>query len=153
MKFRRKKSWQGPGRCGLRLGVLAGLLAPLLARAGEIPRDQWIDQFSTAWPTLVCSAEDGFFRACFAVSAQRCEKVALSAVRVCMEKNIDEIPAVIASREASAKLGKTIGTCAGRNLSIALSAESTPTASCEKALKDLQQKMDQQKSSPGKDAL
>lgn len=137
----------------MRLSTLALLVASGLAHAGSVPREKWIDQFSTAWPTLACSAEDGFFRACFSTSAERCEKVALSSVRVCLEKSKDDIPAQITSRDMSASLGKAVGTCAGANRAVALARERTRNAKCDAALRDLQQKMDAAKPNPGKDSL
>jgi hypothetical protein len=137
----------------VRLGLLGLVLASTGAAGGEIPREKWMDFFSTAWPTLVCSAEDGFFRTCFSSSAERCEKVALSSVRVCLERSKDDIPPAISSIEMSTRWGKIVGSCAGRNLAIALLPEATPTPKCKEQLDLLKQNGREDKSDSGKNAL
>lgn len=91
--------------------------AKIFAEEGH-PKKAWIDAVSTALPTLFCE-EKQFFRQCFKVSQEECEKGAASATRVCLNKYEKEMPEKF-TRELGKKWGEKVGSCAGSTYEIAL---------------------------------
>lgn len=80
--------------------------------ATEVSKDDWIAGMNNVLPTVFCKSEQ-YFRQCFSVTAEECEEVAVSATRVCLNNNKDEIPDVLVQPEDGTHWGTVIGACAG----------------------------------------
>lgn len=78
----------------------------------EVDKEIWIDHMTTALPTLFCNPSQ-YFRQCFNVSAEQCEEVAVSAARICLDKNRSQIPNTLVQPEDGNHWGTIIGRCAG----------------------------------------
>ena len=112
-----------------RIGLAAILSACSVAQAATVDKKTWMDGMATAVPTLFCAPKQ-YFRQCFKVTAAECEETSASAVRVCLNKNKDQIPDVLNQPQDGQRLGNTIGTCAGTAYEIALSKKRVSDPRC-----------------------
>jgi hypothetical protein len=99
------------------------------ALSEEMTRTRWMDLFSTAMPTWACS-EGRYFRECFTVTAEQCEKTASSATRICLEKEKGNLPDIFRTKEESANWGRTVGECTGTTKELALMSKRISNAKC-----------------------
>lgn len=97
--------------------------------AVEVPKSDWIAGMSTALPVAFCRSEQ-FFRQCFRVSSQKCEEVASSATRVCLNRYASQMPNVLRQPQDGEKWGAIIGSCAGEAYQAALTKEFKDTTLC-----------------------
>jgi hypothetical protein len=74
---------------------------------------------TTTLPVVFCNA-NSYFRQCFAVTIQECEKTSASATRVCLNKNKNKMPNILHQPEDGTYWGKIIGKCAGEAYEISL---------------------------------
>ena len=112
-----------------RIGLAAILSACAVAQAATVDKKTWMDGMATAVPTLFCAPKQ-YFRQCFKVSAAECEDTSASAVRVCLNKNKDQIPDVLNQPEDGQRLGNIIGRCAGVTYEIALMKKRSSDPKC-----------------------
>jgi len=105
--------------CLLASGALLGLALPVSAHAVQVKKAAWIDAMSTALPTALCNPRQ-YFRQCFHVTARECERAAMSATRICLDKNSDRIPAVLNQPDDGRRWGATVGSCAGQAYELSL---------------------------------
>lgn len=88
------------------------------ANAEEVSKEDWMNAMSTALPTAFCQSHQ-YFRQCFEVTQVECEKTALSATRICLEKYKDKIPSVLNQPDDGTYWGQIIGKCVGEAYEVA----------------------------------
>ncbi len=86
---------------------------------GPVTKEKWSEGMRTLLPVLLCE-ESSFFRECFDVTAEKCEEVALSTTRVCLEDIKEELPPIFESRAVGEEWGSKVGICAGTAYEVAL---------------------------------
>ncbi|MFV0478384.1 MAG: hypothetical protein ACK5ME_11185 [Parahaliea sp.] len=110
--------------------LMAGLLlTSTLVQAQEVPKDQWVSAMKDILPTAFCNA-DAYFRQCFKVDAVKCEEVAVSATRNCLDKYDSQIPASLSQPQDGTRWGTAVGQCAGEAYEVTLMDKRTSTAKC-----------------------
>lgn len=115
--------------CLLVGGALVGLAVPVSAHAVQVEKAAWIDAMSTALPTALCNPVQ-YFRQCFRVTARECERAAMSATRICLDKNRSRIPAVLNQPDDGRRWGATVGSCAGQAYEISLHKKRINSRKC-----------------------
>jgi len=98
---------------------IAIIMLPLSAQAQQVSKKDWMNAMSTALPTAFCNSHQ-YFRQCFKVSAEECEETAISATRVCLNKNEKAIPNTLSQPKDGSHWGRVVGSCAGEAYEIAL---------------------------------
>ncbi len=105
------------------LSCLTLILAlPLSAQTKTISKSEWIKGMTTALPAEFCRSEQ-YFRQCYRVSAQKCEEVAASVTRICLDKYAKSMPASLRQPQDGQKWGATVGSCAGKTYGVVLKQE------------------------------
>ena len=99
------------------------------AQAQGITKSAWIEGMSTNLPAIFCQPNQ-YFRQCYRVSAQKCEEVAASTTRICLNKFSSQMPAIFNQRQQTENWGGTIGKCAGEAYATVLRKEFIDTAKC-----------------------
>ena len=61
-----------------------------------------------------------YFRKCFSVPQRECENVALSATRICLKENTEEMPSSLKQPKEGTHWGQIIGVCAGETYELTL---------------------------------
>lgn len=84
-----------------------------------VTKEKWSEGMRTLLPVLLCE-ESSFFRECFDVTAEKCEEVALSTTRVCLENIKEELPSIFESQAVGEKWRREVGVCAGTAYELAL---------------------------------
>lgn len=115
---------------GQSLLLILAFTFPTCIVAAEMPRSQWSELMSTTLPTMFCS-EGSYFRECFSITAEQCEKTAASATRVCLEKSNDALPISFKTKDESVHWGNTIGTCAGGTFELVLTKKKILSDKCK----------------------
>jgi hypothetical protein len=111
---------------------VGALLATAAAPSNTISRGEWMKGMKTALPTAFC--KDGmYFRECFQVTQEVCEKTALSATRVCLESMKDDIPEALKQPEDGQLWGTKVGACAGNGYEATLVAKRIKSDKCNDA--------------------
>ena len=82
--------------------------------ATEVAKDYWVGAMKTALPATFCKA-DQFFRQCFDVTVDECEKTVTLATRLCLHKYINQIPDTLIQPKDGAKWANIIGQCVGES--------------------------------------
>ncbi len=98
-------------------------------KAQTIAKTEWIDGMQTIMPTVVCQSETPF-RRCFEVTAERCEEVMASAMRVCLNRHNSDIPARLQQPEDGQYWGSIVGECAGESYAVVLERDYINSAAC-----------------------
>lgn len=112
--------------------VIVFLIALLLAGpvvASEVERGIWQERMVQELPKAFC-ADGTYFRECFRVSEDHCERVARASVRECLQEHADDIPERLRMPEQGRELGGLIGRCAGRVHEEVLADERRLTRTC-----------------------
>ncbi len=113
--------------------VVLALALALSARANTVvSRDDWVAAMRTGLPVALCKS-GSYFRACFEVSAEQCEQIALSATRTCLADLSPKIPETLVQPVDGTKWGKKVGACAGNAYEAALAEKHLGTAVCRDA--------------------
>lgn len=107
------------------------LSIPTVSQAIEVSQADWIKGMTTALPAMMCK-EKSYFRNCYAVTAQECEKTALSATHICLEKNKDKMPTVFNQPEDGTNWGFIVGGCAGKNYDATFKSKKVNSDQCQK---------------------
>ena len=94
-----------------------------------VDRDVWVAQFSVALPVALCR-DNFYFRACFTVSAEECERTAASATRVCLAKFKKQLPEKFHQPDEGTEWGSKIGNCVGTAYEVALPSHHISNAKC-----------------------
>lgn len=89
------------------------LLLPDTLFAQQVPRDAWIEEMKTLIPGVFCSNGDTYFRQCFDAPAEKCEEVASSAARLCLQRFESQIPDLLNQPRDGTLWGQRIGSCSG----------------------------------------
>ena len=111
--------------------VLLGVIATI-ASAVQVSKQEWIKGMATALPAAFC--RDGqYFRECFSVSQEECEKIAMSATRVCLEQHKEEIPEQLNQPKDGTHWGTVVGKCVGNTYETVLVKEKINTEKCNTA--------------------
>lgn len=92
--------------------IIFSTLIPISASATTVTKDNWVASMVTAVPAYFCQ-ENQYFRQCFNITQIECEKVALSATRVCLDNLNDKIPNVLNQPKDGSKWGAEVGECTG----------------------------------------
>lgn len=87
-------------------------IVSLPADATEVKKTDWVQQMTTVLPVLLCQT-DQYFRQCFNVNSEVCERTMSSAARVCLRKYEDDIPDALMQPEDGTRWGKIVGKCVG----------------------------------------
>lgn len=99
------------------------------AFATEISKKDWLNSMSTVLPTYLCQ-ESQYFRQCFDITQKECEKVALSATRICLEKEKSNIPVILNQPKDGEYWGTIIGACVGESYEITLIKKKKDNPKC-----------------------
>ncbi len=99
------------------------------AHAVEVTKKSWLESMETMVPTHFCQSQQ-YFRQCFDVSAEKCEEVAASATRVCLEKLESRIPTTLNQPQDGTRWGTQVGICAGQNYEGVLIESRISNAKC-----------------------
>lgn len=102
---------------------------PLSVQSAEVSKTDWVNSMTIALPTVFCNSSQ-YFRQCFSVSAQECEETAASSTRVCLNKNINNIPNVLVQPKDGMHWGAIIGKCAGEAYELALAKKRINNSKC-----------------------
>ena len=94
-----------------------------------VDRDVWIAQFEMALPVALCR-DNFYFRACFTVTPDECERTAASATRVCMAKFKKQLPEKFHQPDEGTEWGSKIGNCVGTAYEVALPSHRISNAKC-----------------------
>jgi hypothetical protein len=94
-----------------------------------VDRDLWVSSFATALPVALCR-DNFYFRACFTVTAEECERTAASATRVCLAKFKKQLPEKFHQPDEGREWGAKIGTCAGTAYETAIPSHRISNAKC-----------------------
>jgi hypothetical protein len=94
-----------------------------------VDRDVWVAQFSVALPVALCR-DNFYFRACFTVTAEECERTAESATRVCLAKFKKQLPEKFHQPDEGTEWGSKIGNCVGTAFEVALPSHKISNAKC-----------------------
>lgn len=97
-----------------------------------VDRDVWIAQFSTALPVALCR-DGSYFRSCFTVTAEECERTAASATRVCLAKVKKQLPEKFHQPDEGTEWGSKIGNCVGTAYEVSLPSHRISNAKCNDA--------------------
>ena len=97
-----------------------------------VDRDVWIAQFSMALPVALCR-DNFYFRACFTVTPEECERTAASATRVCLAKFKKQLPEKFHQPDEGTEWGSKIGNCVGTAYEVALPSHRISNAKCNDA--------------------
>jgi hypothetical protein len=97
-----------------------------------VDRDVWIANFSTALPVALCR-DGSYFRSCFTVSADECERTAASATRVCLAKVKKQLPEKFHQPDEGTEWGSKIGNCVGTAYEVSLPSHRISNAKCNDA--------------------
>ncbi|MBF0472295.1 MAG: hypothetical protein HQK91_10950 [Nitrospirae bacterium] len=100
------------------------------AKAVDVQKDNWVEAISTAFPVIFCQ-DDQYFRQCFNVTQSECEKVVLSATKVCSEKNIDKIPNILHQPDDGRYWGSYIGKCVASTFDLVYNNKFTNSSKCQ----------------------
>lgn len=95
--------------------ILANGLLIQLAYADGVSRQDWSDMMATILPPAFCR-DGSYFRQCFHLERENCEKAALSATKACLTRLEELIPATVTSKEQSVQAGRLVGQCAGASV-------------------------------------
>ena len=106
--------------------------APLSHTTSIVDRDVWIAQFSVALPVALCR-DNFYFRSCFTVTAEECERTVASATRVCLAKFKKQLPEKFHQPDEGTEWGSKIGNCVGTAYEIALPSHRISNAKCNDA--------------------
>jgi hypothetical protein len=98
------------------------------ARAQEAAKADWMAGMKTVLPTAFC-AEGMYFRSCFRIDAQECERVAASATRICLDDLSSKIPATL-KQSSGTEWGTKVGSCAGQAFEVALAKKKVKSPKC-----------------------
>ncbi len=109
--------------------LLLSLLVGLPLNAQTIAKSEWLEGMQTIMPTFVCASETPF-RRCFEVSAERCEAVIASAMRVCLDRYSRDIPDRLQQPEDGQYWGSLVGECAGESYAVVLEDTFISSAAC-----------------------
>jgi hypothetical protein len=94
-----------------------------------VERDVWIAQFEMALPVALCR-DNFYFRACFTVTPEECERTAASATRVCIAKFKKQLPAKFHQPDEGTEWGSKIGNCVGTAYEVSLPSHRISNAKC-----------------------
>ncbi|HEY2369798.1 MAG TPA: hypothetical protein VGH87_25540 [Polyangiaceae bacterium] len=94
-----------------------------------VDRDVWIAQFEMALPVALCR-DNFYFRSCFTVTADECERTAASATRVCLAKFKKQLPEKFHQPDEGTEWGSKIGNCVGTAYEVALPSHRISNAKC-----------------------
>ena len=97
-----------------------------------VDRDVWIAQFSVALPVALCR-DNFYFRSCFTVTAEECERTAASATRICLAKFKKQLPEKFHQPDEGTEWGSKIGNCVGTAYEVALPSHRISNAKCNDA--------------------
>jgi hypothetical protein len=97
-----------------------------------VDRDVWIAQFEMALPVALCR-DNFYFRACFTVTPEECERTAASATRVCVAKFKKQLPEKFHQPDEGTEWGSKIGNCVGTAYEVALPSHRISNAKCNDA--------------------
>ncbi len=97
-----------------------------------VDRDVWIAQFEIALPVALCR-DNFYFRSCFTVTAEECERTAASATRVCIAKVKKQLPEKFHQPDEGTAWGSKIGNCVGTAYEVALPSHRISNAKCNDA--------------------
>ena len=111
------------------LAIIILILCPALSFSEPISKEQWSEALHTVLPTMFCQPAQ-YFRQCFHVSQQECEQTSLSATRVCIEKNKNNIPEILNQPRDGSHWGTVIGTCAGTAYELTLNSKRINSEKC-----------------------
>lgn len=105
------------------------LAAVNASNATEVSKEYWMDAMKTALPATFCKSEQ-FFRQCFNVTVDECEKSVTLATRLCLHKYINQIPDTLLQPKDGAKWANIIGQCVGEGYQTSLSTKFKDTHRC-----------------------
>ncbi len=105
------------------------LFLGLSCQAQGVSKSAWIEGMSTNLPVVFCQSEQ-YFRQCYRVSVQKCEEVAASTTRICLNKFSSQMPAMFKQRQQGENWGRIIGQCAGEAYDKVLRKEFINTSKC-----------------------
>ena len=96
----------------------------------EVTKNDWVNGMKTAIPTAFCNSSQ-YFRQCFSITVQECEETAASTTRICLNKNLNKIPAILQQPKDGTHWGTIIGSCAGQAFEISLIKKRINNAKCK----------------------
>ena len=102
---------------------------PSHAVTAIVDRDVWMAQFEMALPVALCR-DNFYFRACFTVSAEECERTAASATRLCLAKFKKQLPEKFHQPDEGTEWGSKIGNCVGTAYEVSLPSHRISNAKC-----------------------
>ncbi len=97
--------------------------------AQGVSKSLWIKGMSNKLPAMFCESEQ-YFRQCYQVTATKCEEVATSITRTCLNKFSSRMPAQFTTREEGERWGRIVGECAGEGYGRILRKEFINTQKC-----------------------
>ncbi len=97
----------------------SGAPAPPAAAAQEVSRGDWAASMRAALPALFCE-KGGYFRACFEIGAEECEKLAATATHACLDALAPKLPARLRMPDDGKEWAAQLGACAGQKFEVAL---------------------------------
>ncbi|VAW69574.1 hypothetical protein MNBD_GAMMA09-2529 [hydrothermal vent metagenome] len=105
------------------------LFLPLSGNAVDINKSDWVNNMSTALPSVFCSSRQ-YFRQCYDVTSQECQSTTISVTEICINNNIRNIPDVIIQPKDSTYWGTIIGQCAGKAYQLTLVSKRINSEKC-----------------------
>ena len=94
-----------------------------------MPRSQWLNLVNPSLAASLCSNE-GYFRSCFGLAAEQCERSVISAARVCSMQLANQLPERFTDEEQSRVAGAQLGQCAGNVMEQQLSTLKSQSQRC-----------------------